>query len=246
MPSLIHSLLAAALALPSLSFAQPAQNDQAAAALLSVFQRDNGRFVCSPGKVGVTEMKALFAPHIEGIDASAPSSYPALAKAVYVAFPCPFSTRRAELAPVTKEELAGAWIFADASQRLRHPPRSPAWQQQPGVPQVKCEGILFEPEGEYRVMQVRGQFACPTRDSLSAMKQMPRVSSWNILPNGRIQITRTDMPSHFEEWEILRVQAAFSFASVNFAPGDLVAYLRREPGNDIGASTVFRHLQPLH
>lgn len=235
--------LCGALGLSSAVLAQSAPADLPAAALLSVFQRDNGKLVCAPRNAGLAEMKGLFAPFTEGIDTTSQASYPDLARAVYAAFPCPFSPRRAELVPATKQDLADAWLFPDASLRLRHPPGSPAWAPKPGVPHIKCEGVLFEPSGEYRVLQIRGQLDCPTRDSLGAMRQLPRVSSWAFAENGRVRITRTDVPSHVEEWEIYRVREAFSFATVNFAPGDLLAWLRREPGNEIGAGTAFRHLQ---
>ena len=241
----LRLLACAALAAPAIGLAQTASNDLVGSALISTFQRDNGKLVCSPGNVGLPQMKGLLAPFVEGIDVSSESSYPALAKAVYAAFPCPFSPRRAELVRATKEDLLGAWILPEASLRLRFPPGSPAWTAQPGMPQVKCEGVLYDVSGESRVMEIRGRMDCPTRESLVAMKQLPRVSSWDVLPNGRVRITRTDVPSHVEEWEIYRVRDAFSFATVDFAAGDLVAYLRRFPGNEIGASTVFRHLQPL-
>jgi hypothetical protein len=238
----LHLLLACAL--PAVAFAQTANQDPQGAALVSVFQRDNGRLVCPPGaNLGLTEMKSHFAPFAEGIPVDASGSYPLLAKAVYAAFPCPFSPKRAELAPASKEDLAGAWTMPPASVRLRFPPRSPEWQAAPGVPDIKCEGVLVEPTGEYRVMQVRGEGACPTAGSLAAMKQLPRVSTWEFLPNGRMRITRSDAPSHVEEWEVHVVRSPFTFASVNFAPGDLVAYLRHVPGNNLGAATAFRHLQ---
>ncbi|MGV3742597.1 MAG: hypothetical protein ACO1NO_09845 [Burkholderiaceae bacterium] len=240
----INILLCALLALPVMSFAQPASADLARDALVSVFQRDGGNLVCSPGNVGLPEMKSLLAPFIQDIDLSEPSSYPAVAKAVYAAFPCPFSPRRAELVPATKEDLIGAWVFPDVSVRLRHPPRSAELLMRPSIQHIKCEGILFEGNGEYRVVEVRGQLDCPTSNSLAAMKRLPQVSLWSLLTSGQVKITRTDVPSHFEEWEVFRVRDAFSFASVQFASGDLVAYLRRSPGNNIGASTIFRHLQP--
>jgi hypothetical protein len=80
---------------------------------------------------------------------------------------------------------------------------------------------------------------------MEATRSLPQVSSWTFLPNGRIKIDRTDVPSQFEEWEVFSVQAPFEFYSVKFSVGDLVAYLRRVPGNEIGAAVVFRHLQPL-
>lgn len=236
--------LLAALVLPAIAMAQTTTQDPHAAALLSVFQRDNGRLVCPPGaNLGLTDLKAQFAPSVAHVDASAQGSFPVLAKAVYAAFPCPFPAQRAELAPASKDDLLGAWTMPATSARLRFPPRSAEWQANPGLGPFKCEGVLFEPTGEYRVLQVRGRLDCPVPDSFTRMKQMPRVSSWEFLPNGRVRITRTDVPSHVEEWDVYVVRDAFTFSSVDFAPGDLVSYLRYVPGNEIGAATAFRHLQ---
>jgi hypothetical protein len=80
---------------------------------------------------------------------------------------------------------------------------------------------------------------------MQAMRGLPRVQSWSILSNGRIKISRTDVPTQFEEWEIYAVQSSFEFFAIKFAVGDLVAYLRRHPGNEINAATTFRHFQPL-
>jgi hypothetical protein len=41
------------------------------------------------------------------------------------------------------------------------------------------------------------------------------------------------------------VQTPFTFNDVQFTAGDLVAYVRRENGNEVGAATQFRHLQRL-
>lgn len=236
--------LVAAFAVPAVSLAQTTARDPQGAALLSVFQRDNGRLVCAPGEnLGLTEMKALFAPLVQNIDANAEGAYPLLAKAVYTAFPCPFAPSRAELAPASRDDLLGAWTMPAASLRMRFPPRSPEWQSPPGVPQLKCEGVLFDTAGEYRVVQVRGQADCPVPESFAAMKKLPRVSTWELLPNGRVRITRSDVPSYVEEWEVHVVRSPFTYSSVNFVPGDLVAYLRYVPGNELGAATGFRHLQ---
>ena len=110
-------------------------------------------------------------------------------------------------------------------------------------PPIKCEGVAFLENGEYRVAKVRGDFACPDLGMMQTIRSMPRVSSWASLPNGRVKILRTDVPSHFEEWELFAVQNALEFFGIQFNAGDLVAYLRREPGNEINAVTTFRHLQ---
>ena len=113
------------------------------------------------------------------------------------------------------------------------------------MPAIKCEAVAFNESGEYRVAQIRGQSACPTEKDMQAMRALPKVQAWAILPNGRVKITRTDVPTQFEEWEVYAVQAPFEFFSIKFAVGDLVAYLRRYPGNEINAATTFRHFQPL-
>jgi len=219
--------------------------DLADGALLSAFQRDNGKLLCASKAGSLKEMRELLNPHIKGIDVTSQASYPALATAVYTAFPCPFSPVREELRAATKDDFVGTWIVPAPSGKLRHGPKSGAWFSTPGMPPVKCEGISYHESGEYRVMQVRGELACPDANRMQSMRSMPRVSSWTVLPNGRMKITRTDVPSHFEEWEIYLVQTPFEFFGIRFAAGDLVAYLRREPGNDINAATTFRHLQPL-
>jgi hypothetical protein len=115
------------------------------------------------------------------------------------------------------------------------------------MPSIRCEGISFHESGEYRVMLIRGfdQDACPTPERMQAARALPVVSSWMALSNGRIKISRTDVPTHFEEWEMHVVARPFEHSAVAFAPGDLVAYLRRQPGAEIDAALVFRHLRPL-
>ena len=239
------ALLSVALAAcPLLVNAQTAPLDLADSALISAFKRDNGNTLCSPRNASLKEMKALLEPSIKGIDVANPASYPALAIAVYTAFPCPFSPQRPELRAATRDDFIGTWLFPDASLRLRHGPNSAAWRSADGLP-IKCEGIALHESGEYRVAQIRGQGTCPTEAQMQAMRSLPVVSTWSQLPNGRVKISRTDVPDQFEEWEMFSVQAPFEFFSIKFAKGDLVAYLRRHPGNEINAATVFRHLQPL-
>ena len=71
------------------------------------------------------------------------------------------------------------------------------------------------------------------------------VASWALLRDGRVGVTRTDVASHVEEWDVYVVQRAFEFRDIAFREGDLVAYARRENGNDVGAAMQFRHLQRL-
>jgi len=240
--------LSIALALfPITVMAQNVAPDLANSALISAFQRDRGDTLCPPQtqNSSLREMRTLLDPFIRNIDVSDQASYPALAVAVYMAFPCPFSPMRAELRPAVRADLIGSWIFPDSSVRFRHGPKSPAWREYPGVAPIKCEAVTFNEGGEYRVLQINGQAQCPTVTDMQATRALPRVQSWSILTNGRISIARTDVPAQFEEWEIHAVQSPFEFSTVKFAVGDLVAYLRRHPGNEINAATRFRHFQPL-
>jgi hypothetical protein len=231
----------------ALSFgsARSQTQDLADSALLSAFQRDNAKLLCLSKAGSLKETRELLNPYIKDIDVTDEASYSALAIAVYTAFPCPFSPSRRELRAATRGDVVGTWLVPAPSGKLRHGPKSRAWAPTPGMAPIKCEGVSYHESGEYRVMHVRGDFACPDAGRMQSMRSMPRVSSWTVLPNGRVKITRTDFPAHFEEWEIYAVRSAFEYLDVKFAAGDLVAYLRREPGNDINAVTTFRHLQPL-
>lgn len=237
----IATLVTAATALA----AQAQTPDLADSALVSAFQRDSGKLLCAGKGGSLKEMRELFNPFIKGLDVSSQASYPALAVAVYTAFPCPFSPIRSELRPATSDDIRGTWLVPDASGKFRYGPKSVSWNANPGAPPIKCEGVAFHENGEYRVMQIRGNSACPDLSMMQAIRSFQRVSSWGPLPNGRIKILRTDVPEHFEEWELFAVQSPFEYFSIQFTAGDLVAYLRREPGNEINAVTTFRHLQRL-
>ena len=240
-----HRLLVATAILFAHVLSQAQITDVADGALVSAFQRDNGKLLCTSNGGSLREMRERLNSYIKDIDATKESSYPVLAAAVYTAFPCPFSPVREELKVATKSDLIGTWIVPVLSGKFRHGPRSSAWSANPALPPIKCEGISFCESGEYRVMQIRGNFDCPTPEKMQAMHTMPKVQSWEILPSNRVKISRTDVPAHIEEWDIFSVKTGFDLFGVTFAAGDLVAYLRREPGNEINAATTFRHLAPL-
>ena len=63
--------------------------------------------------------------------------------------------------------------------------------------------------------------------------------------NGKVKISRTDVPNHIEEWEMFVVVRPHTRYGVSFDVGDLVAYLRRNEGNESYAATLFRHLKRL-
>lgn len=245
MPFLKIFLLAILLQ-PMVSFSQNQTQDLADSALLSIFQRDANILVCSTATTGtLREMRELLNPFIKGINLDDKNSYKDLAIAVYTAFPCPFSPARPELRLAKKEDLVGNWLSPQTSIKLHFPPKSKAWAIPNNMPSLKCEGVVYMENGTARVIQIHGEPPCPDIAALERLNSLPVVSTWAQLPNGRLKITRSDIPSHFEEWEIFVVESAFKIHGIDFANGDLVAYLRRAPGNEINASSMFRHLKRL-
>lgn len=241
---LIHFVFCAAFFLPIYSTAQISNPDYADQALVSAFSRDSGNIICAP-KTSHAEMRELFMPWIQGIDLKNEKSYPALARAVYAAFPCPFSPVRPELRLATRTEIVGDWISPPATIRLQHGPRSPIWTSNPTMPPLKCEAVSFEDSGAYLVAQIMGDRTCPDKAFMQLLHSFPKVEFWSIQPNERLKTTRTDIPTYTTEWEIYSVKTAFEFSSYKFLPGELLAYERFEPGNQLNAVYLFRHLQPI-
>ncbi|MFA6310646.1 MAG: hypothetical protein WCV99_19105 [Sterolibacterium sp.] len=234
-------------ALPTISTAQSHNLDVADHAIDAAFGRDNNVLLCLDQGATHRELRARLDPLISGIDASKEDSFRLILAVIYDTFPCPFSPVRPELELAKSHEVVGRWIFAQSSMNLRHGPKSPAWRRSPGLPPIKCEAILIEPDNTYRVMQIAGNGPCPESGSEAASKfeSLPKVQSWRFEPGQRFRIDRTDVPAQFEEWDVFCVKTAFEVGQVKFKPGDLLAYFRRDPRNEIGAATMFRHLQSL-
>lgn len=171
-----------------------------------------------------------------------------VAKRLWQLFPCPFSPFRPELRLATAADVEGVWLYPEASQKLRYGPNSKVTSPFGNLNPVRCDALGLYPEGEHRQMFVAGKpVPCPFRTAadMDISRRNPRVASWAIQSPGSLKVTRTDVPDHIEEWDMLVVQKAFTYASVEFEPGDLVGYLRREKGNETGASRQFRHLKRL-
>jgi len=170
-----------------------------------------------------------------------------LAIAMWSIFPCPFSPIRQELRPATEKDIEGVWLFPETSQKLRFPPQSPR-QSPVGRMPVKCDAVGYYPGGELRHAIVAGENAtCPfvKANDLDAARRNPKVSTWTFLSSSRIGVTRTDVQNHIEQWDVFFVAKPFAFGDVQFSTGDLVAYLRKENGNDVGIASQFRHLKRL-
>jgi hypothetical protein len=66
-----------------------------------------------------------------------------------------------------------------------------------------------------------------------------------VVSDGRLRVTRSDVKEYIEEWDVYAVTRGFQALNLEIKAGDLVAYRRREPNNDVNAATEFRHLQRL-
>ena len=228
------------------SAAQETPQDPLNKLIWEMFQMHQGKTLCSVGSTSLQTIRSSVVDHLKATNASGNVTVQAVATALWTLYPCPFSPFRPELHPATAKEIEGVWLFPETSQKFRFGPRSS--QQSPAGPlPVKCDAVGYYPEGELRHAIVAGQPKCPFQKAadLDVARKNPRVSSWSLLRDGRISVTRTDVPNHIEEWDAYVVVAPFSVYDVQFATGDLVAYVRRENGNEVGAATQFRHLQRL-
>ncbi len=169
-----------------------------------------------------------------------------IATTIWTLYPCPFSPFRPELKPASQKDIEGVWLFPESSQKLRFAPESNQKSPLDPLP-VKCDAIGFYPGGELRTALMGGKDKCPFEKSsdLDLARTGPRVSSWSLIGEGRISITRTDLKNYIVEWDIYTVLSPFSFNDVQFKKGDLLGFLRKENGNTVNAATQFRHLTRL-
>jgi hypothetical protein len=243
-------LIAISLALFSqIATAEPPKDDIdiVARLMVNLFKQHNLQFLCLSQDSTLESLRPSLDGKLTGIDLTklTQENANAIATVIYTAFPCPFSPDRPELKLATAGELLGNWIVPEASQKLRYGPKSTQWQSQPGMPPIRCEGVSYYPDGESRVAEFRGALSCPTSKDMEAMRKLPKVETWKLLRDGRLQSNHTGRPNEPEEWDIYVVEKPFEFAKINFATGDLVAYLRKSKNNNLNVSTVFRHLQRL-
>lgn len=224
----------------------PPPKDPLTRVIWDMFQMHLGKTVCTNGPTSVSAIRDKVIDHLnlrEG-DAVTPK---ALAIAVWALYPCPFSPNRPELRPATSKDMEGVWVFPEGSQKLRLGPG--VSQPSPfGSLPVKCDVVGYFPNGETRhVITGAGPSSCPYQRAMDfdSVRKLPAVASWSLLRDGRVSIRRTDVENYIEEWDIYAVTLPFSAKGVDFTNGDLVAYNRRNLGNENGAATEFRHLQKL-
>lgn len=228
------------------AISQSIQKDFTDEVISQIFGMNNGKILCLGADSSHAEIRKRVDVYL-AFKASGKSTSNDIARAAYSIFPCPFSPYRDELQLADATQIEGVWVYPEASQKLRFGPKSPMWAQQASMP-IKCEGIAYYQGGETRVTRIVGKMPCPFSNAkdMDASRQNPKVSSWEVPQNGKVVVSRTDISDHVEEWEIFRVVQSFEVHGVSFETGDLVAYLRREKGNDFNAATTFRHLKKLN
>ena len=217
--------------------------------LVSLGDRYQGRQIClGENSVSVEKVAADVKAYLEtkmGVK-GLPTPLQ-ISTALFTQFPCPFSPDRPELRASTASDIQGVWIFPQTSQTLQFPPKSQAWNAYPPNAPFKCEVVAYFDSGEARNAVMRGASDCPFNrvSDTEPMRARPAVVKWSMQDKGRIVISRTDVTNHLEEWDVFTVLAPFTHRGVAFKTGDLVAYLRREKGNDFNIASSFRHLQRL-
>ena len=247
---MLHKLLAVAClgftfgSLPVV--AQQPPNDLVSKVIINLFKDHNRKYLCLVENSSLPAIRAAVEADLSRMPAASFESENAIATVVYTRYPCPFSPNGKAVRPANANDIAGVWLFPEASQRLRFGPDSPMWQKQAALP-IKCEAVAYYENAEARNAQIAGQMACPffSAKDMDVSRRNPKVATWSLPRDGRLKIDRTDVPGHVEEWDIFLVEIPFQVANITINAGDLVAYLRRERGNEFNASTIFRHLMRL-
>lgn len=228
-------------------FAQERQPDPMAKFIQDMVQMHQEKTLCIDKTSSPQAIRANVVAYLKTTGEESSVTGKSLAAALWALYPCPFSPSRQELRPATDKDIEGVWLFPGSSQKLRFPPQSSRQSPAGHVP-VKCDAVGYYANGELRHAVIAGQaMSCPFEKAadLDVARKNPRVANWALLRSGRIGVTRTDVANHVEEWDVFSVVAPFSANDVQFAAGDLVAYVRKENGNEVGAATQFRHLKRL-
>lgn len=214
--------------------------------IIDSFKAQSGDTLCMLGDAPVAKVDE-FLRHQLGLKAGDSIDQDRLEEGLLKVFPCPFSPYRSELIPASAKDVEGAWLFPHDSQPYRFGPQSPL---QPKTPKeaVSCEVVGLFPQGEYRTGAVIGS-ANPCRftkaSDLDPARKRPAVARWTMGDQGKMTITRSDIPNYSEEWDYFLVTRSFQVFSMDIRAGDLVAFRRKERASRPGASTEFRHLQRL-
>lgn len=222
------------------------QSNSLSSFIQKMFERNQGTTLCSAPTTSAKSIHSNIFNYLENNNLLKKADPKVIATVIWTLYPCPFSPNRTELTPATSKDITGVWLFPESSQKLRFGPTSK--QKSPAGPvPVKCSAIGYYPNGELRSAIFAGEQKCPFTKApdMDDARKNPRVSEWSLPRNGRLIVTRTDVDNHIEEWDVYTVITSFSASEVDFKKGDLLAYLRKAKGNNVNASTQFRHWKRL-
>ena len=215
--------------------------------IMDLFKRNAGDTLCTEAPPELPKIRATLGEHFKemGLDPKQHIAAKEVAIALFTRYPCPFSPYRAQLRPATAKDIQGVWLFPESSQKHRFGPRSKL-KAQSGTQPVRCDAVGYYPDGELSHAVTRGPLECPFRTAadLEASRAYPRTASWAMLREGRVAVTRSDV-AHSEEWDIFIVTEPSQVRDLKLQPGELIAYIRRETGNELNAATQFLHLRRL-
>ncbi len=225
---------------------KPAAVDELGKYIEDRFKKLGGWSLCIGDTTPVSEVRAEVAQEAKRRGGGKDLTPAEVDVALATRYPCPFSPHREELRPATAKDVEGVWLFPEPSQPFRFGPKSPDQPGGKGVA-IKCEIVGYYAGGEFRNGVLKGEDTCPFSSAahLEPARSRPKVLSWSMLRDGRLSLVHASMADLAQEWDIYVVTRPFTLQPMEFKAGDLVAYLRREKGNDINAATEFRHLQRL-
>ncbi len=207
-----------------------------------------GKTLCPDPAISTNSIRSNIVNYLEDtyLKKNGTANANVIATAIWTLYPCPFSPNRSDLKLATFKDIEGVWLFPESSQKLRFGPKSNQKSPTGPIP-VKCDAIGYFPNGELRSIIFAGKDECPFKKAsdMDVARKNPQVSNWSLLRDGRVSVTRTDIENHIEEWDVYAVVTSFSANDVQFNKGDLLAYLRKENGNSVNASTQFRHWKRL-
>ena len=196
----------------SVALAQQPPIDLVEKVISDLFRRQNEKSLCMPQGASRESVRASLNDRLNGLNTNNENNANAIAIAIYTTFPCPFSPYRDELRRATEKDIEGVWLYPETSQKLRFGPKSPRWSNNAAMP-IKCESVAYYPKGEARTVQATGQqMACPFSSAkyMDVLHQSnPKVESWQMTKEGKVKISRTDVPNQIEEWEVFSVVKPF-------------------------------------
>lgn len=214
--------------------------------IIQMLENQKDKTLCTSSSDTIESIRMNVLTYVQFNDSSAMVTTNSAAKALWHLYPCPFSPYRGELRASSSEDIEGVWIFPDTSQKIRFGSASDRKSMVGAMP-ITCDAVGYFPDGELRHAIIAGRSECPFKKStdFDIARKNPRVSTWTLTTEGKIVVTRTDVANHIEEWDVYTVDSPFIFDEIQFEKGDIIAYLRKENGNEVGASTQFRHLKRL-